>query len=133
MHAACRYTRLCETGQIDQCETENVRRVDFEVDGLSVDALVTSCYPGRLILNLSLDLAKVIELAARNVTELAPLILTGYTGGSVWYIELIAFRLVLSLAWHIDELQNERSSGDDAASTRQEIPSDNVLQHRRLS
>ena len=95
-----------------------MRRVDFEVDGLSVDALVASCYPGRLVLDLPLDLAEVVKFTARDVTKLAPLVLTGYTGGGVWYVYLITLRLVIPVAWNIDELKNEWSAGDNAASAR---------------
>lgn len=47
-------------------------RVDFEVDGLPVDALVVASYPRGLILNLTLDVAKVCKPSVRNVDELGP-------------------------------------------------------------
>lgn len=50
-----------------------MRRVDFEVNGLSVDALVAASNPGGFIFNLSLDIGKVIEPPVGDVMELSPL------------------------------------------------------------
>lgn len=121
-------TRLGQTGQINEGETENVWRIDFEVDGLAVDAFVAAGYPGRLILNLSLDLAKVVELASRDVAEFTPLVLAGYARGRVWNVDVVAFGPVVSATGDVDELQDQRPAGDDAAATGEEVPADNVLE-----
>ncbi|KAH9814259.1 hypothetical protein Tdes44962_MAKER05696 [Teratosphaeria destructans] len=42
-------------------------------------------------------------------------------------------RLVVSLGWDVDELQDEGSPGHDATSSRKEISSNNVLKHRGLA
>jgi len=128
-----RSTCLCKTWQIDQGKAEDMGRVDFEIDRLAVDAFVASRYPGSLILNLPLDLAKIVKLATGNVTKLAPLVLSSYTGGGMWYIDLVAIRSVVAIAWNIDQLQYQRPSSDDAAATRQEVSANNILKHRRLS
>lgn len=65
---------LCETGQVNQCEVEDVRGVDLEVDGLTVDALVAAGYTRRLVLDLTLDIAKVSEPPVRDVMKLGPLV-----------------------------------------------------------
>lgn len=107
-------------------------RVYLKVDRLSVDALVVSCYSCSLVLNFPPDLAEVVETATRNVIELGPLILPCHAGGCVRYVDLIVLRLV-AVAGNVDELQDQRSSGDDAASSWKEISTDNVLENRRLS
>lgn len=53
-------------------------RVDFEVDGLPVDALIATGDSCGFILNLSLDIGKVIETSVRDMMELGPL---GSPGG----------------------------------------------------
>jgi hypothetical protein len=133
---ACRQGRnktdLCETGQIDQGQTENMGRVDFQVHGLTVDALVVSSNSGRLVLNLSLDLAKVVEATTRDVVELSPFVLTSNRGRGVWHVDLIAVWSV-GVAGDVDELQDKRTTSDDAASSWKKVTTDNVLQYRRLS
>lgn len=118
---------LCKTRQINQSKTQNVGRVNLQVDGLPVDALIASGNPRRLVLNLPLDLAEVVEPAAGNVSKLGPFILTGYTRWRVWHVYL---GLVVSAARDVDELQNQRSPCDNAASTRQKVSPDNVLEYR---
>lgn len=105
-----------------------MRRVDLEVDGLSVDALVASSDPGRLVLNFPLDLMKVVEAASGYVIELAPLILAGDRSWSVWHMDLVAVRPVRG-AGDVDELQNQGATSDNAASSREKIAPDNVFQH----
>jgi hypothetical protein len=46
--------------------------VDLEVDGLPVDALVGASNPGRLVLDLTLDVGKVCEFPVGDVVELGP-------------------------------------------------------------
>jgi hypothetical protein len=82
-----------------------MRRIDLQVDGLSVDALVASRYSRCFCLDLVSDLAEVIPSPARNMMELGPLLLSCYTGGSVWDVYLIVARFV-TVAWQVDELQN---------------------------
>lgn len=106
-----------------------MRGVDLEVDRLSVDALVASSYPGRLVLNLPLDLTKVVELATRDVTKLGPFVLTSYTSWRMRYVNLITLGLVFSVTRDVDELQDQRSSCDNATSTRQKVPANNVLKY----
>ena len=125
-------THLCETGQIDQSQTENMRRVDLEVDGLTVNTLVVSSDSGRLVLNLSLDLAKIVEATTGNVVELSPLVLTSNRGWGVWHVDLIALGSV-GIAGDVDELQNQRTTSDDAASSWKKVATNDVLQYRRLS
>lgn len=120
---------LCETGQIDQGQAQDVRRVDLKVDGLSVDAFVAACYSRRLVLNLPLHFAEVVEAAAHHMVELGPLILASDTGGSVWDMDLVVVGLIVSAAGHIDELQNQRASRDYAAPSGQEVPSHYVFEY----
>lgn len=122
-------THLRKTWQVDQGQAQDVGRVDFEVNGLSVDALVVACYSRRLILNLPFHFTEVVEAATHHVVELGPLILTSNTCGSVWDIDLIAIRFVVSGAWNIDELQNQRPARDNAASSGQKVPSYYVLEY----
>lgn len=107
-------------------------RVDLQVDGLAVDALVVSSDSSSLVLNLSLDLAKVVEATARNVVELSTLVLASDRGWGVWHVDLIALRSI-GIAGDVDELQDKRSTGDDAASSRKKVATDDVFQYRRLS
>ena len=85
---------------------------------MSVDALVAARYPARLILNLSLDFAKVIPLATRNVIEFCPFILSSHTRWGVWDVYLVVFGFVVPAARNVDELQDEWSSRNNAASSR---------------
>lgn len=133
---ACRHRRkktdLCETGQIDQGQTQNMRRVDLEIDGLAVDTLVVASNSSRLVLNLPLDLTEVIEATTGDVVELSPFILTSNRGRGVWHVDLIALGSV-GVAGDVDELQDERTTSDDAASPWKKVAADNVFQYRRLS
>ena len=54
--------------------------VDFEVDGLSVDALVAAGDSCGFILNFSLDIGEISEASVRDVMELSPL----GSAGSSW-------------------------------------------------
>jgi hypothetical protein len=110
-----------------------VRRHDLEVDGLPADALVGTRYPRSLILNLAPDLGEVVEPAARDVEELSPLLLAGDARGGMGHMDFIVFVLVVALAGEVDELENKRSAGDDAAASGEKVPADNVLEDRRLS
>lgn len=50
-----------------------MRRVDFQVDGLTVDTLVATGDPGGLVFDFALDIREVCEFSARDVDELCPL------------------------------------------------------------
>jgi hypothetical protein len=105
-------------------------RVDFQIDGLAVDALVVSCYPRRLGLDFALYLGEVVDSPAGNVKKLAPLLLSCYARRRMWDVYFVALVLVLALTGQVDELQDEWPPGNDAASSREEVPSDDILEHR---
>lgn len=110
-----------------------MRRVDLEVDRLAADALVAASDPGGLALNLLLDLLEIAEPTARLVQELGPFILTGDAGRRMGDVDLVLARFVVPLAGDVYELENERSSGDDAAATREEVSADDILEDGRFS
>jgi hypothetical protein len=60
-----------------------VGRIDLEVDGLSVNTLVVTGNPGCLILNLALDVAKVVEPPVGDMVELCPLGTASSARGSI--------------------------------------------------
>jgi hypothetical protein len=120
-------TNLGQTRQINQSQVEDMRRVDFEVDGLPVDALVGSRDPRGFILDLSLHVGEVVEPPVWNVMELGPLRAPRYVGGSVGVVDGLWSILIVG---DVDELKNQRPAGDDAASSRQEVSADNVFQDR---
>ena len=66
-------TNLGQTRQINQRQVQDVGRVDFEVDGMAVDALIVTRNSCSLILNFSLDIGKVRKPPAWDVDELGPL------------------------------------------------------------
>jgi hypothetical protein len=125
-------TNLCQAGQVNERQAEDVRGVDLQVDGLPVDALVVSCYSRRLVLDLALDVGEVVEPLAGDVEELAPFLLAGYTGWCVGHVDLVVVVFV-AFAREVDELEDERPAGDDAAATGKEVLADNVLEHRGFS
>ena len=126
-------TYLCKTRQIDQGQAQNMRRVDLEVDRLSIDAFVITRYPSRLCFDLALDLGEVVEPPSGLVEELAPFLLSCDAGRGVRNVDFVVCGLVFAVAWEVDELQDEWPPCNDATSTRQEVPADDVLQNRGLS
>lgn len=104
-----------------------MRREDLQVDWLSIDALVASRDPCCLRFNLCLHLRKVFKLAPRLVVKLSPFVLAGNTRGRMGDVDLIRCGLIIAFTWDIDQLKNEWSSGDNAASSGQEIPSNYVF------
>ena len=52
-----------------------MRRVDLQMDWLSIDAFVVASDARGLILNLSLHVCKVLKSPAGNVVEFGPFIL----------------------------------------------------------
>ena len=101
--------------------------VDLQVDWLPVDALVVSCYPRCLGLDLALDLAKVVKSPPRNVQKLSPLLLPCYTCWCVGHVDFVAFLGIFALAREVDELEDERSPRYDAAASGEKVPADDVL------
>jgi hypothetical protein len=89
-----------------------MRRVDLQVYGLSVDALIAAGDPGSLALDLALDVAKVIEFAVRDVVKLSPLGAPSLIGVSVGDMDGI-FRLLIR---NIDKLKDQGPSRDDATT-----------------
>lgn len=81
-----------------------MRGVDFEINGLSVDALVVSCYPCCLGLDFTLNLGEVVESPTRNVQKLGPFVLACDAGRSVGYVDFIVVRTVFAVAGKVDEL-----------------------------
>jgi hypothetical protein len=124
---------LGQTWQIDQSQAQDVRGVDFEVDGLSVDALVRACDPVGLVFNLPLDFLEIVESTARNVVELSPFILTSDRLGGVRDVDCVVFGFVGARGGNVDELQDERSPCYNAATARKEITANNVLEDRGFS
>ena len=120
---------LCETRQINQGEVKDVGRVDLEVDGLTVDALVATGYSRRLVLDLPLDVAEISEPPVGNVMKLGPLIPRSCSGIPVSRVECV---LGLALRY-VDQLQNQGSPGDDATAAGQEIAANDILEDRGLS
>lgn len=110
-----------------------MRRVDFQVDGLSVDALVRARNARRLGLDLASDFLEVVEAATGHVVELSPLVLSGHCCRSVWHVDFMIAGFVGTFGGQVDELEDERTAGDDAAATREEISADDILKDGRLS
>lgn len=79
-----------------------MRRVNLEVDRLSVNALVVACYPGCFRLYFTLYLGEIVKPSSRVVKKLAPFLLTRDTGGRVGDMNFIMGRFVLAVARKID-------------------------------
>ena len=101
--------------------------INFEIDGLPVDALVAARYPGRFCLNFAFDLGEVVEPPSRLVEKFSPFLLSCNARRGMRNMYFIVYRPVLTVAWKADELQDEWPARDNAASTRQKVPADNVL------
>lgn len=117
-------TYLGQPWQINESQVENVRRVDFEVDGLPVDSLVGTSHSGRFVLDLSLYIAEIGEPAIRNMVEFSPFRLARSYWGSVRILNWVWISVILG---DIDELQYQRSPRDDTATTRKEISADDIF------
>lgn len=63
---------LRQTWEIHQCQTEDVRRVDFEVYWLPVDTLVISGNSRSLVLDFPFDILEFRESSIRYVVEFCP-------------------------------------------------------------
>lgn len=77
-----------------------MRGVYLQVNGLAVDALVVSSNPCCLILDFTLHILEVRELATWNVMEFCPFALRFDAGGRMGYVNIIAFRCVV-FAWNV--------------------------------
>jgi hypothetical protein len=126
-------TDLSQTRQIDERQAEDVGRVDLEVDRLAVYALVVSSNPRRLGFDLAFNLGEVIKPPPGDVQELSPLLLACYTGRGVRNMNFVVFVSVVAFARDVDELEDKRSSSNDAAASREKVPANNVLDYRGLS
>ena len=123
-------TNLGQTRQINKRQTENMGRVDLQVDWLSVDALVVASNSRCFGLNLAFDLGEVVEPPPGNVQELSPLLLAGYAGWGVRNVDFVVFVGVIALARDVDELENERSSSNDTAAAGEKVSANDVLDYR---
>lgn len=104
-----------------------MRRIDFEVDGLPVDAFVVAGNASRLVLNFALDVSKVVVFSSGYVVKLSPFLLSGDAGRRMRDMDFIAFGQVIAVAWHVDQLKDEGSSCYDATSSRQKVPAYDIL------
>jgi hypothetical protein len=91
--------------------------VNFEVDGLPVDALVVASYPSSLILDLSFYVLEVREPTIGDVMKLCPFWLRCDTCSSMRYVDLVSsWRIIL--AGYVDKLQDERPPCDYPTTSR---------------
>jgi hypothetical protein len=105
-----------------------VRRIYLEIDRLSVDAFVASSYARRFCLYLSPHFGKVVPFSTRDMMELCPFLLPRNAGWSMWNMDLVFSWFVVSLAWYVDELENQGASSDDATPSRQEVSADYIFE-----
>jgi hypothetical protein len=108
-------------------------RVDLEIDRLAIDALVVSCYPRGLVLDLLLYLLEIVEFASGLMMKLSPFILASNTRWSMRNMDLVVSRTVLAITGDVDELEDQGAASDDAAATREKVPTDDVLENGGLS
>ena len=81
-----------------------MRRVDLEVDRLSVDALIVPCYAGCFVLDLVFDVFEVLKCSSWQMVEFCPFAMSSYTCCGMWNVEIPIFLFVIILAGYIDEL-----------------------------
>lgn len=110
-----------------------MRGVYLEVYGLARDALVVAGNSSGLVLDLALDVAKVGKAPVGDMVELGP-----FAGPCDIWVPLRGMRSILGgvgrlVIRDVDELEDQGTACDDAASTGQEIPTDDVLEDRRLA
>ena len=98
-----------------------MRRVDFEVYWLPVDALVVASYSRRLVLDFPLDILKLRKSSIRDVVELGPFWLCGHSGRCVGFWRVV-------IGWDIDELENEWSPSHDPTTTGQKVSTNDVFE-----
>ena len=104
------HTHLRQTRQIHQGEIEYIGTVYPQVNGELADALVLARDAERLLLNLAANLVEV-GVAFVYVEELAP-----------FRDVRVAFG-----GWGVDELEDERSVGDDAGAAGEEVAADDAI------
>lgn len=63
---------LGQAWQVHQSQVEHMRRVDLEVDRLSVDALVVAGNPRGFVLDFALHVGEVAESTVWDMMELGP-------------------------------------------------------------
>jgi len=125
----CNAHYLGQTRQINQRQTQDMWRVYLEIDGLTVDPLVGSCYSRRLILDFPLDILEVCELAPRDMMELCPFSLRcRHASWCVRDVDFVVHRSIF-FAGYVDKLQDEGSSSDYAAAARKKVPPNDVLKY----
>jgi hypothetical protein len=108
---------LCQTGQIDKGEGKNVGRVNSKVDGRGRDAGIAACFCFCLFDDLISNLVEIVELLARNMKKLAPLISICFFISSCR--DLLLDSICLRLAsFAVDELKDEWPSGDNTGASR---------------
>lgn len=104
-------SHLRQTRQIDQSQIKDIRAVNPQVDRKFADALVLPCHPERLLLNLVPNLVEIRE----------PLV----------YMEKLA-PFCVCWSWCsrcgfgygcVDELEYERTTGDDSLASREKVSS----------
>lgn len=100
-----------------------MRRIDFEIYRLPIDALIIACYSRRLVFNFPLDVLEFRKPSIRYVVELGPFWLCSYRSRCVSFWGII-------FGGDVDELENERSSSNDATATRQKVSTDDVFEDR---
>lgn len=108
-----------------------MRRVDFQVNGLSVDALVGAGNSRRLILDFSLDIYEIGVSSIGDVVELGPFSAARSSRRAVGVVVGIGAWLVV--LYDVDELKDQRSSSHNAAASRQKVAADDVLEDGRFS
>lgn len=111
-----------------------MRRVDFQVNGLSVDTLVGTGNSRRLILDFSLDIYKIGESSIGDVVELGPFSAARSSRRAVGVVVGLVVGLGARLVvYDVDELKDQRSSSHDATASRQKVAADDVLEDGRFS
>jgi hypothetical protein len=103
-----------------------VRGINLEIYRLSVDTLVAASDSGCLVLDLTLDLAKICESPSLNMMKLCPLgspslLRISVGGGYGIWLGLVLF--------YVDQLQNERAASYDSAASRQKVTTNDVFEH----
>lgn len=101
-----------------------MRGVDFEIDGLSIDALVAASDSCGFIFNFPFDIGKVVEPSVGYVMKLCPFRSAGSRRRTIRVICWVRRGVIIE---DVDELQNQGPASDDAASSGQEISADNVF------
>jgi hypothetical protein len=80
-----------------------MRGVDFQVNGLPIDAFVVSRYPRRFVLDFPFDVLKIGKSTVGYVMKLCPFWLRSHTRCGMWYMDLIIFWRIV-LARDVDKL-----------------------------